>query len=192
MPTSSSKADPRMWLLGIMFTTTGIVGLGMATLMPRLLLATGVSTAAAIAAASLLGPAQVIARIAEYSARKWISPLISARIATALHPVGAVILAIVGAPAVALFPVVHGAGNGILTIVRGTLPMAIFGAYGYGARVGKLTAPARISQAFAPLLLGLAIDRFGLRTLMLSSALSLLAFLSLLSPALKEAGSDPQ
>ena len=183
---SPSAPDRRMWILAFMFTTSGVVSIGVATLMPSLLLATGATATAAIAAASLMGPAQVAARIVEYLARKWIDPLISARIANALHPVGAVILAIFGAPAITIFSVVHGAGNGILTIAKGTLPLAIFGAEGYGARIGKLSAPARVGQALAPLLLGLAIERFGLRTLLLSGMLSAAALASLFSPDLRE------
>jgi hypothetical protein len=53
----------------------------------------------------------------------------------------------------------HGAGNGLLTIARGTLPLAMFGAAGYGLRTGILAAPARILQGFAPLLFGLVLDR---------------------------------
>ena len=185
-PSDSKSPDRRMWILAFMFTTSGVVSTGVATLMPTLLLATGATPTAAIAAASLMGPAQVVARIVEYSARRWIDPLMSARVANALHPIGAGVLAIAGAPAIAVFSVIHGAGNGILTIAKGTLPLAIFGAQGYGARIGKLSAPARVGQALAPFLLGLAIERFGLRTLLLSSLLCVSAFLSLFSPALKE------
>ena len=55
-----------------------------------------------------------------------------------------------GAPAAALFAVLHGAGNGILTIAKGTLPLVLFGAQGYGARQGWLMMPARVAQASAP------------------------------------------
>jgi hypothetical protein len=37
----------------------------------------------------------------------------------------------------------HGAGNGLLTIAKGTVPLAIFGSVGYGLRSGILGAPAR-------------------------------------------------
>ncbi|WYX50124.1 MFS transporter [Achromobacter xylosoxidans] len=60
-----------------------------------------------------------------------------------------------------LFAILHGAGNGILTIAKGTLPLALFGAQGYGARQGWLMLPARIAQALAPLLFGLALDAWG-------------------------------
>jgi hypothetical protein len=140
-------ADRAMRRLAFIFTAAGIVSIGMATNLPRLFNAIGASPAAAIAAASLMGPAQVVARIIEYSARRRINPLLSAKIASALHPVAAIVIAIGGAPAAALFSVIHGAGNGLLTIARGTLPLALFGPSGYGARIGRISAPARVGQA---------------------------------------------
>jgi hypothetical protein len=75
----------------------------------------------------------------------------------------------------------HGAGNGMLTIARGTLPLALFGAAGYGLRTGILSAPARILQGGAPLLFGLVLDRGGpLAALLLSGGLTGLSFLALL------------
>ena len=53
-----------------------------------------------------------------------------------------------GGPAAYAFALLHGAGNGILTIAKGTLPLALFGPVGYGRRQGIVTAPARASQAF--------------------------------------------
>jgi len=173
------RADRAMRLLAFTFTAAGIVSIGMATNLPRLFVAIGASSAAAITAASLMGPAQVVARILEYSARRRIDPLISGKIAAALHPIGAILIAVGGAPLIALFAVVHGAGNGMLTIVRGTLPLALFGPSGYGARIGRISAPARIGQALAPFVIGLLIDKIGSATLVISAGLSLLAFSSL-------------
>ena len=72
-----------------------------------------------------------------------------------------------------MFAIFHGAGNGILTIARGTLPLAIFGPQNYGYRLGIIGAPARMAQAAAPLLFSLLIDTMGSRVLIVSSALSL-------------------
>jgi hypothetical protein len=96
------------------------------------------------------------------------------------HPVGAMAIMIFGAPAMLMFPVLHGAGNGILTIAKGTLPLAIFGPSGYGLRQGVLMAPARFGQAGAPFLFGLLIERFGASSLLLSTALGFAALLALL------------
>lgn len=179
------RGDRRMLLLAVMFTASGVVSTGVATNMPDLLLAGGASASVAVAAASLMGPAQVVARILEYSARRWVSPLASARVANVLHPVGAAVLGLFGHVAIAPFAIIHGAGNGILTIAKGTLPLAMFGPAGYGARIGRLSAPARIAQAAAPFLLGYAIEKVGIWTLAFSSALSLTAALSLFAPAVR-------
>jgi hypothetical protein len=168
-----------MLILAFTFTASGIVSIGMATNLPRLFNEMGVGPTAAIAAASLMGPAQVCARIMEFSARRWSNPLISAKLANALHPIAALVLALGGAAAIALFSIIHGAGNGILTIARGTLPLALFGPHGYGDRVGRITAPGRIGQAIAPFLFGTAIDRMGVWLLLMSSGLSLAALISL-------------
>jgi hypothetical protein len=96
-----------------------------------------------------------------------------------MHPIGAAILAVAGGAAASVFAIFHGAGNGILTIARGTLPLAIFGPRNYGYRLGIIGAPARMAQAAAPLAFGLLIDAMGSRVLIVSSALSLSALLAL-------------
>jgi hypothetical protein len=90
-----------------------------------------------------------------------------------------VIIALIGGPAAIAFAIFHGAGNGILTIARGTVPLAIFGPHNYGYRLGLLGAPARVAQAFAPLAFSLLIDDLGGYVLVVSSGLSLLALFAL-------------
>ena len=87
---------------------------------------------------------------------------------------------ILGAPAAAPFAVLHGAGNGLLTIARGTVPLALFGPLGYGARTGLLGAPARAAQAAAPLLFGLLLDLMGRGVLVISGGLCVSALVALL------------
>jgi MFS family permease len=171
--------DRGMFLLAFMFTGSGMVSIGLATNLPRLFAAMGAAPAAAIAAASMLGPAQVGARVLEYTARHRINPLISARVATVLHPVASIAIAIGGTPVIALFSILHGAGTGMLTITRGTLPLAMYGPTGYGARIGRISVPARVGQAAAPFLFGLAIDKLGVTMLFISTALSLAALTAL-------------
>jgi hypothetical protein len=96
-----------------------------------------------------------------------------------MHPIGAVILALGGGAAASVFAIFHGAGNGVLTIARGTLPLAIFGPQNYGYRLGIIGAPARMAQAAAPLVFGLLIDTMGSRVLIVSSALGLAALVAL-------------
>ena len=108
-----------------MFAATWVVSTGMAAHLPRLLQAAGAGASGAITAAALVGPAQVAARLIEFSLMRRTYPLASARIATLLHPVGAMVLVLFGGPAAAVFTVLHGAGNGLLTIAKGTLPLVM-------------------------------------------------------------------
>jgi hypothetical protein len=96
-----------------------------------------------------------------------------------MHPLGAAVLGMAGPAGVAAFALLHGAGNGMITIARGTLPLAIFGPVGYGLRTGILVAPARIVVSTAPFLFGLLLDRVGADAILLSAGLSLAAFGSL-------------
>jgi hypothetical protein len=148
----------------------------MAAHLPRLLQAAGASLPAAIAAAALVGPAQVAARLAEFWLMRRAPPIYSARIASLSHPVAAAGLLAAGAPAAPFFTVVHGAGNGVMTIAMGTLPLALFGAAGYGLRQGLLMAPARLMQAGAPFLFDLALARYGSQSVVLTAGLALAAF----------------
>ena len=170
-----------MIILAGVFGATWFVSAALAAHLPRLLQAMGATPAAAIAAGALVGPAQVAARVAEFSLLRHATPMISARLAAGLHPLGAVLLVLIGAPAAIPFVLLHGAGNGMLTIARGTLPLALFGAAGYGLRTGLLGAPARILQGGAPLLFGLVLDRGGpFAALLLTGSLTGLSLLALL------------
>jgi hypothetical protein len=140
----------------------------------------GATAVQAVAAGALIGPAQVGARILEASLLKRFHPMVSARLSVALHPIGAAVLACFGAAtASSSFAALHGAGSGILTIARGTVPLAMFGPENYGYRLGLLGAPSRVAMAAAPLLFGLLIERYGAGVLIFSSVLSLIALLGL-------------
>ncbi len=170
-----------MILLAGVFAACWFVSAAMAAHLPRLLEAMGATPAAAVATAALVGPSQVGARLIEFSLLRRVSPLVSARLAAIAHPIGAVCLSIIGAPAAVLFTVLHGGGNGLLTIARGTLPLALFGAASYGLRTGLLSAPARILQGGAPLLFSLVLDDAGPRyALLLSGTLTGASFIALL------------
>jgi|SoiMethySBSTD1v2_1073268.scaffolds.fasta_scaffold137414_2 hypothetical protein len=112
------------------------------------------------------------------TAEKRFHPMVSARLSVALHPIGAGILALFGASTAGGFTILRGAGSGILTIARGTLPLAMFGPENYGYRLGLLGAPSRVAMA-APLLFGAPIERYGAGVLLFSSGLSVAAFLAL-------------
>ncbi|MEB2401295.1 MAG: MFS transporter [Alcaligenaceae bacterium] len=167
--------------LSFVFAATWFISTAMAAHLPRLLQEGGASLATAVMVGALIGPAQVAARLLEFGLLRKLHPLISARIAASLHPIGALAFGAIGAPAAAIFGVLHGAGNGVLTIAKGTLPLVIFGPAGYGRRQGVLMVPARIAQALAPWLFGVCLDAFGVQSLWLSSAVSVLAVLALMA-----------
>jgi MFS family permease len=171
--------DRTMILLAFTFAAAWSVTGAMAAHMPRILEAAGATTVQAVAAGALFGPAQVVARIIEANFLSRYHPLLSTRLACLTHPIGAAILAVAGGGASSAFAIFFGLGNGILTIARGTLPLAIFGPQNYGYRLGIIGAPARMAQAAAPLVFGLLIDTMGSRVLIVSSALSLSALVAL-------------
>lgn len=181
-PATSAPGDTRliMALLAFVFAVTWFTSTAMAAHLPRLLESVGTSTAAAVAAGALIGPAQVGARILEFGILRRFHPLLSARLAAIAHPIGAVVLVLAGPVAAPAFAILHGAGNGILTIAKGTLPLALFGPQGYGLRQGILMIPARFGQAAAPFLFGFAIDRWGMGALTISAGLCLGGFVALL------------
>jgi hypothetical protein len=165
-------------LLAVMFGAVTFVSGAMSAHFPRLLLAAGVVPSAAIFAAAMIGPAQVAARLLEFALLRRISPLISARVATVLQPVGAAAFCFLGAPSIVL-AVFYGAGNGMLTIARGTLPLAVFGAQNYGLLTGMLAAPARVTLALAPFAFGVILDRLGVSVALgVASAASVVATLA--------------
>ena len=139
----------------------------------------GASLAAAIAAAALVGPAQVAARVLEFWLMRRVEPLTSAQIASLAHPLGAGILFAAGAPAAPVFTVAHGAGNGVMTIANGTLPLYLFGPGGYGLRQGLLMMPARFMQAAAPFVFDLLLSRVGTVALALTASMGVASFVAL-------------
>ena len=180
-PAPSAAAQPLRTtvLLSFVFAVTWFTSTAMAAHLPRLLQASGTSLQAAVALAALVGPAQVAARLLEFGLLRRLHPLLSAQLAAAAHPVGAGLLMVLGGPAAAVFTLLHGAGNGILTIAKGTLPLVLFGPAGYGARQGLMMVPARVAQAFAPVLFGMALDRAGAAALWLTTLLGLAALAAL-------------
>jgi MFS family permease len=170
-----------MAALSFVFAATWFCSTAMAAHLPRLLQDAGASLPAAIAAAALVGPAQVAARLLEFGLMRRLHPIVSARIATLAHPVGAAGLLALGAPAATFFTVTHGAGNGVMTIAIGTLPLFLFGAAGYGLRQGLLMVPARLLQSAAPFLFDLLIVRYGTASLVVTAALGMASFVVLVA-----------
>ncbi|MBT9465402.1 MFS transporter [Hydrogenophaga sp.] len=181
-PAESHTPPPKYtaWVLSYVFAATWFISTAMAAHLPQLLVASGATLAGAVAIGALVGPAQVAGRMLEFGFLRRLHPLLSARCAALAHPVGVVCWMVFGPVAGPAFALLHGAGNGILTISKGTLPLVYFGAVGYGQRQGIMMAPSRVAQAFAPLLFGLCIERWGAGALWISGGLGLSALAALL------------
>ncbi|MBR7619011.1 MFS transporter [Phenylobacterium sp. 20VBR1] len=175
----------KMVLMATAFAVQSAIGSAMSAHLPPLLNAIGVGAAAAVAAAALVGPAQVAARLAEFALVRRIHPLISGRFAVAMFPIGAVLLIVFGGIAAAPFTILYGAGNGLFTIVRGALPLALFGERNYGRRLGVLNVPARLLQAASPFVFALMLEtsaNLALAIMAVGSVLALGALLLLRRP----------
>jgi MFS family permease len=179
--TSSSQSESfKMVAVSYVFAATGFVSSGMSAVMPAMLVQFGATPSAALFGGMLIGPSQVGARILEAGWLTKYHPLLSARLATLTNPIGVASLAIGGPVFSPLFAVFYGAGNGILTIARGTLPLALFGPHGFGRRVGMISLPARATGAFAPLATGMMFESIGTVALWVCAGFSISAFAALL------------
>lgn len=145
----------------------------------------GIDAGTAVFIGALFGPAQVLTRIADFVSGGRVHPLWLVRIAMGTMACAFVLLVIAGfSPGIATaFALMFGAANGVVTIARGALPLAMFGAVGYGRVVGRIARPAQICQALAPFVLAYVIDRWsGLAALdiLIAVALAALACFALL------------
>ena len=121
----------------------------------------GLSAATVVAIGMLFGPSQVVARICELSFARRLDPIWTARFAVGLLVSAFVLLAVLpfSATVAAMFAVMFGMANGLLTIARGTVPLVLFGASGYGRLMGRIGGPYLVVQAMAPVVLTYVADR---------------------------------
>lgn len=158
---SSSQSRTLFLLLGLMLTTLALVTSGISVHLLDTLKQLGIATAIALAIGMVMGPAQVTARIAEFAIGRNLHPTWSARVGVLLCTLGLGLL-IFGKLWLAFISIaLYGAGTGILTIARGTLPLALFGAEGYGSRMGLLARPILVAQACGPILAAWVLKSFG-------------------------------
>ena len=139
-------------LLGAFFTLRWFITSAIAVHVLSLLQGIDLTEGQAVAVAALIGPGQVAGRILEYLIGPRIGLLAKARIGALLFPLGAGLLLLRGPLAAAVFAVMYGMSNGIMTINRGTLPLALFGPLGYARTLGWLAVPVLLGQALAPTL----------------------------------------
>jgi hypothetical protein len=161
-------------------TLVSVLNSAMSAHMIAILSGLGLGASAAVGIATLRGVGQSLARLAEVLSGSRLDPISLNLLASFLLPVGFVAALWSGrsAAAAAAFAFLYGAGNGLATIARGTLPLVLFDARSYGAVVGRLLVPSFVAAAAAPLAYALVIQRFGDRAaihLSLGVALAVLA-----------------
>jgi Major Facilitator Superfamily len=128
-----------------------------------LLEAAGLATAAAVWVASLKGVAQFGGRVVEIVFGRNLRAITVGRIAIGILP-PALALLLVGTssvPLVVAFTLLMGASQGVITIVRGAVPLALFGAKGYGAVLGLIATPVLVVNAASPTVFAWIVDRWG-------------------------------
>lgn len=169
-----TPAQRRSYLILLAITMSGSTAASVVSVhVVALLEAREVAFAAAVAFAALIGPSQVGARFVEMAFGRRYHPVFTLLAATGLVAAGFALL-LADAPLLALGLVLYGGGNGIWSIARGTVPLALFGPSRYGIVIGRLALPALLVQAAAPPLGTVLIDRYGA-----DATISLLACLAL-------------
>lgn len=146
-----------------MLSLQALVFYGVSTLIFPMLASLGYASALGVLVASLIGPLQVVGRIADMMAASRVSALTSGLISALLLPLAfaALLLLPTGLAAGALFAAFYGVSNGLLTIARGGVTLAIFGSHGYGERLNRVMVPQNILGALAPILGGIVLDGVG-------------------------------
>ena len=184
-PATATWIRRAILMLATFFTLRAAVGAAISVHLIALLEGIGLALAAAVAVASLVGPSQVAGRVLEFTFGPRAHPLTVARLGALALPLGVALLLIpgplpVGAAAVA-FAVCYGISNGLLTISRGAVPLALFGPHGYATLLGRLAMPVLIAQAIAPTLAAPVVEALPAGwTFALCGALGVVALLCLM------------
>jgi MFS family permease len=176
LPLSPEARRAAFICFALMIAAGNFVFAGLAVHLLTILGALGLSEGAAIIIGMIVGPAQVVGRIGEMSLGHRASPILAARISAAMQPISIAALALgpVGIATGGAFAALYGMANGILTIVKGTVSLFLFGSAGYGEILGKLSVPSLGARAAAPLVYAYVFTVAGaVPTLILSAVVSL-------------------
>ncbi len=182
------------WKLAFAFAANAFVFAALSVHLIPILQRFGHSVAVAVFFAALVGPMQVLGRIGEMALAKRITPQTAGKFTFGVLPVALATLALAGAQqwVAAIFCVLYGLSNGILTIVRGTVPQTLFGREHYGAISGAMAGPALAAKAAAPLvaaaLLAVHDWHIALYVLFAGALVSLACYLA----AIRAAGTNPE
>ena len=177
--TTVHKEGNRLFMLvAIILTVQSFVVATISVHLLSMLKTIGFSVSTALAIGMMIGPAQIIARLLELSLFKNLHPSWSSRVGVLFSFFGIIFLFTDGYVLALLGAALYGVGNGILTIIRGTLPLALFGQEGYATRMGLLGRPIMIALAFGPLISAFILEKWGINILL--AILTALVFIALL------------
>jgi MFS family permease len=174
-------AKAMLWL-AVGFSLAGVVLSAVTVQWVLVLQATGLSDTAAVAAGTLLGPAQVGVRVIDLMFGVRRHPMTMALVSAGLLALALGLLLAMPATLTGamVFAVVFGLASGLTSIVRGTVPLALFGADGYAARLGVLAGLRLATSAVAPFALSVALTSLGAGiTISVSFGVALAALLAL-------------
>ena len=149
----------------------------------------GIDAGTVVWIGALFGPAQVGARLIEFAFGRNVHPLWVVRFALSALLCAFVMLALlhVSTATAAAFALMFGGANGLVTITRGAVPLALFGPSGYGRLMGRLAGPFLLMQSAAPLIMAFVIERTSdgaaLSLAAIFAAIALFCFISLRRPA---------
>lgn len=183
---------PAFYLLGVVFTLAYAGMTVIAVHLLTLLQARGVELAAAVALGALVGPSQVGARVLEAAFGRGSHPIWTMVASTLLVLLGTALLYVAGgwAPGWAAAAIIlYGMGSGLRSIVRGTVPLRLFGREGYAILMGRLSVPTLMATAAAPMLGVWSLEALGaegtLLALSVAAVLNLVLVVPLLPMALR-------
>jgi MFS family permease len=162
-PLEGRARSVALGLFALIMSLNGFVfGVISVQLVP-LLEAAGLATAAAVWVASMKGVAQFGGRVVEILFARNLRAITVGRIAVGVLP-PSLLLLLAGTgslPLIVAFTLLMGASQGVITIVRGAVPLALFGAKGYGAILGAIATPVLVVNAASPTAFAWIVDRWG-------------------------------
>jgi MFS family permease len=147
----SDYTDPKFLLLTFLFMLEVLIATTMGVHLINLLGMMGHSLATAIAIAALLGPSQIAGRLIEITVGSRILPATATILALIVIIIGLVSMALISGVTTAAM-VLYGAGIGVLSVARGTLPLTLFKQEFYPVVMGQIARPIALTQAAAPTL----------------------------------------
>jgi MFS family permease len=174
VPLEGRARSVAMVLFALIMSLNGFVfGVISVQLVP-LLEAAGLATAAAVWVASMKGVAQFGGRVVEILFARNLRAITVGRIAVGILPASLLLLLTgTGHPAlIVAFTLLMGASQGVITIVRGAVPLALFGAKGYGAVLGVIATPVLVVNAASPTVFAWIVDHLGWTTARVSLLVS--------------------